>query len=414
MKKQIGMLLLIGGLLLSGNTYAINILSVTNGNWASTNTWAGAVVPGSNDTALIDWDDQIIVDSSNKVGIVKFDGGASSVWIQSGGVLDIGEISPYLWRVEHVVKNFDQSMNVQGGKLIVNGEYRLFGGGLDGFGVATNYLNVYADSEVDLLFTEVGWWGDLQTNETATAIVNIEGDEAIFTVSQNWSMGQYGGLRWVASTNGAVSPVQSLGFEGTASVLVDGSLEVDLSAASTLPDEIVLLENGGLDPISGTFDSTNIISSSNYEVNYAGGDGNDLSLVRVIDFDAWIDGFGLSGTNALPGANPDGDKLSNLYEFGLGGNPTNSADIGYVPTTDMTEAGGTNWFVYVYARRISPNNGLTYYLEQDLDLVTSPGWIYSGDYIEVDTGILDSDFESVTNWISTEGKSTEFIKLIIE
>jgi len=399
--------------LLSLSSYAIDIFSVSNGNWSSTDTWNGAVVPGSNDTALIDWDDSIVVDSSNKVGIVKFSGGGCAVTIESGGVLDIGYITPYLWRVEHIVKNFDQKMNVQGGQLIVNGEYRLFGGGLSGFGVATNYLNVYDDSVVNLLFTEVGWWADFTTNDTATAIVNIEGDQATFTVSQNWSMGNYGGLRWVASSNGAVSPIQSLGDLGTASVLVDGSLEVDLSAATNLPDEIVLLENGGLDAISGTFDSINIIGSTFYEVDYAGGDGNDLSLVKVYDFDAWIDGYGLSGTNALPGANPDGDLLSNLYEFGLGGNPTNSADMGYASTIDTTEAGGTNWFVYVYARRISAQNGLTYYLEQRPDLVSS-SWTNSGDYVEVGTGPLDPDFESVTNWISTEGKSEEFIRLIIE
>ncbi|VGO21877.1 hypothetical protein [Pontiella sulfatireligans] len=112
----------------------------------------------------------------------------------------------------------------------------------------------------------------------------------------------------------------------------------------------------------------------------------------------------------------DGDGLLNIEEFGLGGDPTNSADIGYVPTLGTALASGTNWFEYIHVQRTSANNDLTYYLEQDDNLVVAPGWTNSGDYIVVGTNSMpsDADFEAVTNWISTEGKSAEFIQLIIE
>lgn len=42
-------------------------------------------------------------------------------------------------------------------------------------------------------------------------------------------------------------------------------------------------------------------------------------------FDAWAASYGLTGNDALPGADPDGDGLSNMQEFLAGTDPTNSA-----------------------------------------------------------------------------------------
>jgi len=110
--------------------------------------------------------------------------------------------------------------------------------------------------------------------------------------------------------------------------------------------------------------------------------------------------------------NDDSDRLSNLYEFGLGGNPTNSSDLGYPITYRLNTEGGTNWFEYVYPKRSDPNSGLLYYLELATNLV-SPGWTNSG-YTVVGSGPLTNGFLSVTNRISTEIKAQQFIRLIIE
>jgi hypothetical protein len=110
--------------------------------------------------------------------------------------------------------------------------------------------------------------------------------------------------------------------------------------------------------------------------------------------------------------NDDGDALNNLYEFGLGGNPTNASNLGYPITYRLNAAGGTNWFEYVYPKRSDPNSGLLYYLQLSTNLA-APGWTTTG-YTVVGSGPLTNGFLSVTNRIETDTKSQQFIRLIIE
>ncbi len=133
-------------------------------------------------------------------------------------------------------------------------------------------------------------------------------------------------------------------------------------------------------------------------------------------FDDWAAGFGLTGTNATTTANPDGDALNNLYEYGLGGDPTNSTDTGYGAVTSLGVEGGTNWFYYVYPEN---NNaalaGLNYYLETDTDLVNAPGWINAGyEVMGTAPNGFGAGFNAVTNRISTETEAKQFIKLNID
>lgn len=159
---------------------------------------------------------------------------------------------------------------------------------------------------------------------------------------------------------------------------------------------------------------------------YTSGDGIYLDNIQITIesvepvlsemYDSWASSFGLSGTNATSSANPDGDALNNLYEYGLGGNPTNGNDIGFIPTYEVGADGGTNWFYYVHPQRNDAENaGLTYSLDSDLDLVNAPGWT-NADYEVVGTASdgFGSGFDAVTNRVSTEGKSVEFIQLQIE
>ncbi|VGO12506.1 Arylsulfatase [Pontiella desulfatans] len=128
----------------------------------------------------------------------------------------------------------------------------------------------------------------------------------------------------------------------------------------------------------------------------------------------WIHGFGLNGTNLANTANPDLDYGNNLYEYAMGGNPTNPADIGYLPTSGIYAAGGvTNWFEYIHARRKNSEGELSYVLEASSNLVSNDWNTVS--YIELPmTGNLDADYESVTNRIDTTGKTNEFIRLKVE
>ncbi len=119
-------------------------------------------------------------------------------------------------------------------------------------------------------------------------------------------------------------------------------------------------------------------------------------------FAQWLINYGVSGgTN-----DPDEDGLVNLYEFGVGGNPTNPGSTGHTPTY----ANASNTFRYVYPRRRA--SGLNYWLETS-DNLLSNDWSNSG-YTELPlTGNINADFEAVTNELPTDGSRT-FIRLKIE
>jgi arylsulfatase A-like enzyme len=108
--------------------------------------------------------------------------------------------------------------------------------------------------------------------------------------------------------------------------------------------------------------------------------------VAESQFDQWQINYGVFG--AL--LDPDVDKLKNLGEFAFGGDPTDGADLGYRPSVSR----GADHLLCVYPRR--KNSGVTYWLETSTNLA-SPTWV-AGDYTELPTpGVLNADFEAVTN-----------------
>lgn len=98
-------------------------------------------------------------------------------------------------------------------------------------------------------------------------------------------------------------------------------------------------------------------------------------------------------------ADPDGDQCNNLWEYSLGGNPTNTASVGHVPSYRIVDAGGARWFEYVHARRRDAvARGLSYAVEFT-PKVFAPAWATAG-VSEVGTAVIDADFENVTNRLS--------------
>ena len=196
--------------------------------------------------------------------------------------------------------------------------------------------------------------------------------------------------------------------------LTDATLEVDVLAGfSGTPGDtydIMWTANGFL--TNGMVISN--LGSAEFDWDVVTKDGGEvLRLIRrVTPSEDWAIGHGLTGADAEAGADSDGDGLSNLYEYGLGGDPTNSADTGISPTYGLVENAGTNWMAYVYPKQSDANSGLIYYLELTADLVDGP-WVNSG-YSVVGTGTINSEFDAVTNWISTDVEDQKFIHLIIE
>ena len=155
-------------------------------------------------------------------------------------------------------------------------------------------------------------------------------------------------------------------------------------------------------------------SGAGFEWRIVAKDGGEVFQVWIpggSPSENWAIGYGLSGDDAKADADPDNDGLSNLYEYGLGGDPTNSANTGISPVYGMVADGGTNWFEYVYPRRSAPDSGLTYHLELTDDLVYTD-WANSG-YTVVGTGTINDDFDAVTNRIPFVADE-RFVRLVIE
>lgn len=130
-------------------------------------------------------------------------------------------------------------------------------------------------------------------------------------------------------------------------------------------------------------------------------------------YNAWALSEGLTSSNNAYAQNPDGDELDNLAEYGLGGQPTNAANQGIASVYGTMEEGGTNWMTYIYAMRSDYSlRGLGYYLETSADLVAT-SWT-NGNYEVVGIHETGGDFNYVTNRVSTDVETEQFLRVGIE
>jgi len=138
----------------------------------------------------------------------------------------------------------------------------------------------------------------------------------------------------------------------------------------------------------------------------------DRIELKHLSYDAWVSGYGLSGSSADRGADPDGDGMDNFSEYALGGNPNVPDAETILPTYGITDVGGgSNVMDYIYNRRINAASlGLTYGLNTSDDLMDA--WIYAGTAYETGTTDIDLYFESVSNSIPVTG-TEGFIQLKI-
>ena len=214
-------------------------------------------------------------------------------------------------------------------------------------------------------------------------------------------------------------------LDGGGSTLVESADKIDLANA-TLEVDILPGFAGTVGEVfniakAATFIETtgltlvNLSSTATFSWSVIAVSGFEVLQLTVLEakssFELWTEDYGLTGTDAAATNDYDADGLSNLYEFGLGGDPTNSADRGISPTYGLVEDAGT-WMNYIYPKQSDVNSGLNYYLELTDDLIYE-SWTNSG-YSVVGTGTINSDFDAVTNRISADTKDEQFIRLIIE
>ena len=170
----------------------------------------------------------------------------------------------------------------------------------------------------------------------------------------------------------------------------------DLSTFTTAPDAVTdydYIVLGFARDVSGT--TTQSVSITNIRLSIEGG--------------ATLHEFPLSQVDpTTPEGDPDGDGRSNLYEYGIGGDPNKKSNVGAQPVLDMSGASGE--FCYP-RRRDAVARKLTYQVVGASDL-TTPDWSTDG-ISETGTAVIDDDFEEVVNSVPT-GASSGFFRVEIE
>jgi glucosylceramidase len=125
-------------------------------------------------------------------------------------------------------------------------------------------------------------------------------------------------------------------------------------------------------------------------------------------FNGWAADAGLSGTNALLTADSDGDGLKNLLEYAFGGNPLDQDDASLLPGFCVSSES----FDYIYRRRRdAASRGLSYQLAATTNLVSGT-WVTNG--FAESVGVVDDEFEIVTNRFDTTGQTNGFVRLNVE
>ncbi len=167
---------------------------------------------------------------------------------------------------------------------------------------------------------------------------------------------------------------------------------VDLSAAAfqglTEPITFRLYIYGGNEPWGG---------ASMYDKLVVHGDVTPVAAEDA--YAEWASGHGLTGDNALPGADSEnggaGDGYTNLAEFALGMNPT-VWDAGSRESYGTVVEDGKNYFEYMYHRRTDRVSlGLTYQLLDSATLQDFGSSINTQD--DVIVGPAVDGYEPVTN-----------------
>lgn len=160
--------------------------------------------------------------------------------------------------------------------------------------------------------------------------------------------------------------------------------------------------------ISGTGNSVNNWNNYSEIVIHTAG-------IPLAGYEAWITGYPGVGTATNMTDNPDNDALNNLYEWGLGGNPDDNDNVGYVPTVGVVEYLGDDWLEYIYAKRNDADAlGLVYHVEQNANLVDG---VWTNANYDVQAGKVDSagpGFSAVTNRVITTVEEAQFLRLVIE
>lgn len=191
-----------------------------------------------------------------------------------------------------------------------------------------------------------------------------------------------------------------------------GILALDFSGADTVSGLVI----DGVPQAAGVWGAEG--SGSEYETPLITGTGQlQVSATQQGSFATWTSAKGLSGADALPGADPDGDGYSNLAEFILGGepNPSNPAAHSDGLRPEISTTPGAHVFSFRRSQASANEPGLEVIYQHASDLSTWKNAVHGEDGISISTtpngygeGIDRVDV-SIPNDLSSDGK--RFVRL---
>jgi hypothetical protein len=305
-----------------------------------------------------------------------------------------------------------------------------------------DFLETFDNSGGDTNLSSIGWYGNKTV--AGTAYDGKAFGDGLILSSQDYLFTRVAPaldgeplLGWTdKATFGAINKVDSVGFslrnkniaeDVKVAFKVDGNWYVSREVFNSAVTEVQITTNiplasltwNSLDfvsgsslveggpaslPLSGNVQAVGIFDASTTTANSLRVDNYTVTFVSESGYDSWSSGYGLVEG---PDGDDDADGLSNLYEFGLGGNPTNSADQGTSPSFGLVNGG----FSYIYPQLSDLDSGLTYFLETCTDLVGGT-WTNFG-YTVAGTNVTGGTLDFVTNTTDTV-EDQKFIRLIIE
>ena len=181
-------------------------------------------------------------------------------------------------------------------------------------------------------------------------------------------------------------------FKVIGSTLVLGAGQTEFTSSGLVSGErigsVTLTPNGGTEanatrgmysitpsePVAAITIPSNTFREGNYEMTYIDGTLNVIDPTATITLSEWAVQNGLVGVDALPGADPDKDGMTNLMEYYLGLSPTSSSGSGGVFSLSK---GSNNTVSFTY-RRAKSVTGVSSQVQANGDLSASSSWGTNG------------------------------------
>jgi hypothetical protein len=151
----------------------------------------------------------------------------------------------------------------------------------------------------------------------------------------------------------------------------------------------------------------NPFRAANYNITYVSGTLSVVDPITEVTLSDWATQKGLTGENALPDADPDGDGMSNLMEFFLGLDPTQS---GGASGPVMTLSNGPSNTLTMTYRRAKGVTGISSGVQTIGDL-SNTNWGTNG-VVETIKDAEDPRYEEVTVTVTNPpGETRRFMRL---